>query len=54
MSEEFMKLAREEVSRIITAHAEDWSESRYEIYTTRLSNLFDNISKGLIKGGAVK
>lgn len=50
MNKEFIELAKEEVSRIITAHAENWSKNRYEVCTIRLSNIFDHISKGLIEG----
>lgn len=37
---DFRKMAEEEVSRIITAYSENWSESRFETCSTRLENMF--------------
>lgn len=54
MSKEFMRLAEEEVSIIITAYAEGWGKSHYETYTTRLCNIFQQIKDGLIKPGVIE
>lgn len=50
MTEEktYNDLAKQEVSRIITAFSEQWNKQRYEFHVIRLSNLFKGVANGRI------
>lgn len=41
-----LQIAKDEVSRIITAYAEGWNEQRWEFHVARLKNIFQLIRSG--------